>query len=81
MLQNALEKDHPYQFFRANQWKVHNKIYSLTQCDLNMKEYDWHILASNDDLYVFETRECRLEKRLFTGKDRPTVVIVRGRNT
>ena len=25
------------------------KIYSLTQCSLTVNEYDWHILAGNDE--------------------------------
>ena len=36
-------------FFPANQQKAGTKIYSLNQCSLNVNEYDWHILAGNDE--------------------------------
>ena len=42
-------KKNSYYFSRANQQKASTKIYSLTQCSLTVNEYDWHILAGNDE--------------------------------
>ena len=43
------ERNNSYYFSRANQQKADTKIYSLTQCSLTVNEYDWHILAGNDE--------------------------------
>ena len=46
---NCIERNNSYYFCRANQQKADTKIYSLTQCSLTVNEYEWHILAVNDE--------------------------------
>ena len=36
-------------FLSSQSAKAGTKIYSLTQCSLTVNEYDWHILAGNDE--------------------------------
>ena len=45
---NVSERKSSYHFCRANQQKAGHKIYSLTQGSVTVYEWDWHILAGND---------------------------------
>ena len=46
------ERDNPYHFFRTNQQKVGNKIYSLTQSSLSVNEYGTFWWAMTRELII-----------------------------